>query len=48
MFNNKRILISGGTGSFGAKMLKFLISTGVKEIRIMSRDEKSKKTLEEV
>ena len=33
MFNNKRILISGGTGSFGAKMLKNLISTKDKEIR---------------
>ena len=45
MFNNKRILISGGTGSFGSKMLKYLISTKVKEIRIFSRDEKKQEDL---
>ena len=45
MFNNKRILISGGTGSFGAKMLEYLISTKVKEIRIFSRDEKKQEDL---
>tara|TARA_Y100000591_G_scaffold325531_1_gene346630 strand:+ start:89 stop:1102 length:1014 start_codon:yes stop_codon:yes gene_type:complete len=45
MFNNKRILISGGTGSFGGKMLEYLISTKVKEIRIFSRDEKKQEDL---
>ena len=43
MFTNKVILISGGTGSFGTEMLKFLVKTKVKEIRILSRDEKNKK-----
>jgi len=45
MFNNKVILISGGTGSFGTEMLKFLVKTKVKEIRILSRDEKKQEDL---
>ena len=45
MFNNKVILISGGTGSFGTQMLKSLINTQVKEIRIISRDEKKQEDL---
>ena len=31
MFNNKRILISGGTGSFGSKMLKYLLIQKLKK-----------------
>ena len=34
------ILITGGTGSFGNTVLKRLLSTDVREIRIFSRDEK--------
>ena len=45
MFNNKTILISGGTGSFGTQMLKSLIKTKAKEIRIFSRDEKKQEDL---
>ena len=45
MFTNKVILISGGTGSFGKEMLKFLIKEKVKEIRILSRDEKKQEDL---
>ena len=45
MFSNKIILISGGTGSFGTQMLKSLIKTKVKEIRIFSRDEKKQEDL---
>ena len=45
MFVNKVILISGGTGSFGTKMLKFLLKTKVKEIIIFSRDEKKQEDL---
>ena len=26
MFNNRSILISGGTGSFGSSMIKFILS----------------------
>lgn len=40
IFNNKSILITGGTGSFGRAMSERLIKDKVKEIRIFSRDEK--------
>ena len=40
MFENKTIMITGGTGSFGNAVLRRFLNTGVKEIRIISRDEK--------
>ena len=40
MFNNKVLLITGGTGSFGNAVLKKFLNTNIKEIRIFSRDEK--------
>lgn len=40
MFTNKTVLITGGTGSFGNAMTQYLLSKGVKQIRIFSRDEK--------
>ena len=40
MFENKIFLITGGTGSFGNAVLNKLLSLKLKEIRIMSRDEK--------
>ncbi|MGL5759487.1 polysaccharide biosynthesis protein [Plesiomonas sp.] len=40
VFNGKKLLITGGTGSFGNAVLDRFINTGVKEIRIFSRDEK--------
>ncbi|HAX03382.1 MAG: UDP-glucose 4-epimerase [Tenericutes bacterium GWC2_34_14] len=40
MFENKVLLITGGTGSFGHAVMKRLINSGIKEIRIFSRDEK--------
>lgn len=40
MFNNKTLLISGGTGSFGNAVLKRFLDTDITEIRIFSRDEK--------
>ena len=39
-FENKTILITGGTGSFGGAVLKRFLETGIGEIRIFSRDEK--------
>ena len=39
-FNNKTLLITGGTGSFGNAVLKRFISSEVREIRVLSRDEK--------
>ena len=40
MFNNKVLLITGGTGSFGNAVLRKFINSNLKEIRIFSRDEK--------
>jgi UDP-glucose 4-epimerase len=40
MFENKTLLITGGTGSFGNAVLKRFLNTDIKEIRIFSRDEK--------
>lgn len=40
MFEDKILLITGGTGSFGNAVLNGFINSGVKEIRIFSRDEK--------
>lgn len=40
MFQNKTLLITGGTGSFGNAVLKKFLDTEISEIRIFSRDEK--------
>lgn len=40
MFENKVLLITGGTGSFGNMVLKRFLESDIKEIRIFSRDEK--------
>jgi UDP-N-acetylglucosamine 4,6-dehydratase/5-epimerase len=40
IFNNKTLLITGGTGSFGNMVLKRFLVSDIKEIRIFSRDEK--------
>ncbi len=40
MFSGKTLLITGGTGSFGNAVLNRFLKTGIKEIRIFSRDEK--------
>ena len=40
MFKNKTLLITGGSGSFGNAVLKEFLNSGIKEIRIFSRDEK--------
>ena len=40
MFENKTLLITGGTGSFGHAVMKRFLDTDIKEIRIFSRDEK--------
>lgn len=40
MFSGKKLLISGGTGSFGNAVLKRFLATDIAEIRIFSRDEK--------
>jgi UDP-glucose 4-epimerase len=40
MFKDKTLLITGGTGSFGNAVLKRFLGSDVREIRILSRDEK--------
>lgn len=40
VFNDKTLLITGGTGSFGNAVLRRFLNTDIKEIRIFSRDEK--------
>ncbi|MCA6438693.1 MAG: polysaccharide biosynthesis protein [Chitinophagaceae bacterium] len=40
MFKDKVLLITGGTGSFGNAVLKKMLLSDIKEIRIFSRDEK--------
>lgn len=40
MFDDKTLLITGGTGSFGNAVLRRFLNSGLREIRIFSRDEK--------
>ena len=40
IFNQKTLLITGGTGSFGNAVTQRFLKTDIKEIRIFSRDEK--------
>ena len=40
IFKDKVLLITGGTGSFGNAVLRRFLTSDIKEIRILSRDEK--------
>lgn len=40
MFDNQVLLITGGTGSFGNAVLRRFLDSDLREIRILSRDEK--------
>ena len=40
VFQDKTLLITGGTGSFGNAVLRRFLNSDIKEIRIFSRDEK--------
>ena len=40
IFKDKVLLVTGGTGSFGHAVVKRFLATDIKEIRILSRDEK--------
>ena len=40
IFQNKTLLITGGTGSFGNAVLNRFLATDIAEIRVFSRDEK--------
>ncbi|MBC3868953.1 polysaccharide biosynthesis protein [Undibacterium oligocarboniphilum] len=45
MFNNKTLMITGGTGSFGNTVLNRFLNTDVKEIIVFSRDEKKQEDM---
>lgn len=45
MFDGKTLMITGGTGSFGNAVLTRFLDTGVREIRIFSRDEKKQEDM---
>jgi UDP-N-acetylglucosamine 4,6-dehydratase len=45
MFSNMKLLITGGTGSFGNAVLRRFLQTDISEIRILSRDEKKQDDL---
>jgi UDP-glucose 4-epimerase len=45
MFENKTLMITGGTGSFGQAVLNRFLATDVEEIRIFSRDEKKQEEI---
>ena len=39
VFQNKTLLITGGTGSFGNAVLRGFLDSDIKEIRMFSREE---------
>jgi UDP-glucose 4-epimerase len=45
MFDGSVLMITGGTGSFGNAVLNRFLHTGVREIRIFSRDEKKQEDM---
>jgi UDP-glucose 4-epimerase len=45
MFDNKTLMITGGTGSFGNTVLNRFLNTAVKEIIVFSRDEKKQEDM---
>jgi UDP-N-acetylglucosamine 4,6-dehydratase/5-epimerase len=45
MFDNKTLMITGGTGSFGNTVLNRFLDTAVKEIIVFSRDEKKQEDM---
>ncbi len=47
MFANKKLLITGGTGSFGNAVLRRFLNSEISEIRIFSRDEKKQNDMRE-
>lgn len=45
MFEDKTLLVTGGTGSFGNAVVDRFLSTGIREIRVFSRDEKKQEDM---
>lgn len=44
-YTGKKLLITGGTGSFGKEMISYFLSTDIDEIVVFSRDEKKQEDL---
>ena len=40
LFKDKILMVTGGTGSFGNAVVRRFLNSDIKEIRILSRDEK--------
>jgi UDP-N-acetylglucosamine 4,6-dehydratase/5-epimerase len=45
LLRDKVLMITGGTGSFGSTVVRRLLKSGVREIRIFSRDEKKQEDM---
>ena len=45
-FKDKKIVITGGTGSFGSTVVRRLLKEGADDITIFSRDEKTRRSSE--
>lgn len=48
MFSNKKLLITGGTGTFGNAVLTRFLRSDIAEIRVLSRDEKKQDDMRRV
>ena len=48
MLNNKKLLITGGTGSFGNAVMRRLLQSDLREVRIFSRDEKKQDDMRKI
>lgn len=48
MFAGKKLLITGGTGTFGNAVLRRFLDTDIAEIRVFSRDEKKQDDMRHV
>lgn len=48
VFDDRRLLITGGTGSFGNAVLRQFLETDIREIRVFSRDEKKQDEMRHV
>jgi UDP-N-acetylglucosamine 4,6-dehydratase len=45
MFDGKTLLVTGGTGTFGNAVVRRFLHTGIREIRVFSRDEKKQEDM---
>lgn len=44
-FTSKTVMVTGGTGSFGSTILRYLLDRLIREIRIVGRYEKDEEDL---